>query len=155
MKQTDICILTHFRRNGRIRLTELSKKTKLPVSTIYDRLKLHLHKGAILRYTTLLNFEKIGYATRAYILLSVDAAEKEKLFTHLKNHPNVNSLFRINNSWNVLMECVFKDMIALETFVEQLESMFHIKQKQVHYVLDEVMREGFLTDPKLAESLLT
>ncbi len=154
MKQTDIVILTHLRQQGRVPLTALSRKTKLPVSTIYDRLKLHLHKGAILRYTTLLNFEKIGYATRAYILLAVDAADKEKLFSHLKNHPNVNSLFRINNSWNVLMECVFKDMIALETFIEQLESAFKVKQKQVHYVLDEVMREGFLHDPKLAPSLL-
>ena len=153
MKKTDIKILTQLRIDGRIPLTELAKKTGLPVSTIHDRIRQNIDNG-VLKPSILLRFEKIGFTTRAYIFLSVEQAEKEKLLQHLKYSPYVNSLFRINNGWNVMMECVFKDMHSLEDFLELLESKFQIKQKQVHYVLDELKREGFLTQPELAEAML-
>lgn len=44
------------------------------------------------------------------------------------------------------MECVFKDMYSLESFIENLESTFTVKQKQVLYVLDELKREMFFSD---------
>jgi len=152
MKKTDIKILTQLRINGRIRLTELSSIARLPVSTIHDRLKTQMKQGA-LRPTVLIDFEKIGFRAKAHILISVETAEKEKLALYLKAHANVNSLYRINNGWNILMECVFKDMYSLETFLDELENKFQIKQKQVNYVMDELKREGFMTDIEQAEKL--
>ncbi len=142
MKKTDIQIISQLRQNGRASLTELSRKTKLPVTTIHDRLKCST-ETELLKPTVLLNFDKIGYSTKAHILLTVEPAEKDKLLAHLNVHPNVNSLFKINNGWHIMMESVFKDMIALEAFIEEIENKFHIKQKQVHYVLEELRREGF------------
>lgn len=153
MKKTDLHIISQLRINGRMPLTEIAQKTKLPVSTVHDRLKQYRRKKW-LTFSALPDYAKIGFSTRAYLLLSVEPTEKEKLFQHLEKHPNVNSLFRINNGWNAIIECIFKDMPAMEDFVENLENKFHIKQKQVHYVLDELKREGFLTDPDYAEMLI-
>ena len=154
MKKIDIQIISHLRKDGRMPLTELSRDTELPVSTIHDRLKQHV-KNKLLKPTVLLSFDKLGFNTRAHILLAVEHLEKEKIFAHLQKNPHVNSLYRINNGWNILMECIFKDMPSLEDFVEKLENTFHIKQKQVHYILDELKREGFLAQPELAEALLS
>lgn len=152
MKKTDIHIITQLRINGRMPLTEIASKTKLPVSTVHDRLKQYKRKKW-LKFSAMPAYEKIGFSTRAYILLSVEPAEKEQLFKHLTGHTNVNSLFRINNGWNVIMECIFKNMPAMENFVEKLESTFHIKQKEVHYILEELKSEGFMTNPRDANSL--
>ncbi len=152
MKKTEIKILTYLRADGRTPLTTLSRKLKLPVSTIHGRLKSCIETGLV-KPSVLLNFEKIGFDTRAYIMLTVDPNEKEKIFTQLQEHPNVNSLFRINNGWNLIMECIFKDMPSLENFVEKLEQTYHIKQKQVHYELEELKREGFLARPEQAEKI--
>ena len=153
MKKTDIKVLVNLRTDGRVPLTELSRKTNLPVSTIHDRLRKNIQSGLI-KPTILFNFDKLGFDTRAHILLSVEPAEKEKLLAHLKEHPNVNSLFRINNGWNVVIECIFKNMTESENFVEKLEQEFQIKQKEVHYVLEELKREGFLTRQDQAEKIL-
>jgi Lrp/AsnC family transcriptional regulator for asnA, asnC and gidA len=154
MKKTEITILSHLRQDGRIALTELSRKTKLPVSTIYDRLR-HGIKEKIIKPSALINFEKLGFATRAQIVLAAENTERDKLFEYLNAHPNVNSLYRINNGWNVLMECVFKNMHSLENFVEQIESTFRIKQKEIHYILEEIKREGCLAKPEQARELLS
>lgn len=154
LKKTEIKIITNLREDGRMPLTELSRKIKLPVSTIHDRLKSTIDAG-IIKPTVLINFEKIGFSTRAHILLTVEPAEKETLLAYLKEHPNVNALYKINNGWSLLMECIFKDMPLLENFVEKIEQKFHIKQKQVHYVLEELKREEFLNKPDQAEKTLT
>lgn len=153
MKKNDIKVITNLRVNGRIPLTELSRKTGLPVSTIHEQLKKKIEQE-MMRPSMLLRFEKLGFDTRAHILLGVEPGEKEKLLAYLAKHQNVNSLFRINSGWTAIMECVFKDMYALESFIETIEGMFTVKQKQVCYVLDELRREAFFSDEILAEGLV-
>ena len=143
MKRTDATVLSAFRTDGRVQLTELSRRTGLPVSTLHERLKRYVEQG-ILKPIALLNFKKVGYDARAHILLSVDPASKDKLHAVLANHPNVNSLYRINNGWHFLLESVFPTMYELELFVEKIEQQFPIKRKEVHYTLDELKRETFL-----------
>ncbi len=153
MKKTDAKLISNLRADGRMPLTSLSKKVGLPVSTLHERLKKVVSKG-VGRPSLLLDFPKLGYSARAFILLAVEHSEKEKLLAHLAKSQYVNSLFRINNGWSALMECVFKDLVALETFIERLENAFQIKRKETYYVLDEVKRESFLNDANLAEDLL-
>ena len=96
---------------------------------------------------------KIGFACRAYILLGVAHSDKDALLKHLEIRQNVNSLFRINNGWTVILEGVFRDMFALEEFIEDIETKFTLKRKEVCYVLDEVKRERFLSDPHFADDV--
>ncbi|MBS3124955.1 Lrp/AsnC family transcriptional regulator [Candidatus Woesearchaeota archaeon] len=152
MKQ-DMNMISALRRNGRIQLAELSRRTNVPISTLHERLKQEIAEGVV-HPSALLNFGKLGFDTRAYILIGVDPAEKDKLLSYLSKHQNVNSLFRINSGWTTLMECVFKDMYALENFIEGVEKQFTIRQKQVCYVLDELRREAFLSDADLLPGLL-
>jgi len=146
MKKTDTVIISALRNNGRVRLTELSRKTGLPVSTLHERLKKYTKEG-LLSPKALLDFAKMGYTGRAQVLLAVEQADREQLFNHLKMHPNVNSLYKINNGWHLLMECIFEDMYALEEFIEGLEHKFPITRKEAHYILGELKREAFYTQP--------
>lgn len=144
MKKNDKPIIAALRANGRIRLTELSKKTGLPISTLHERIKKHAKEG-LLRPSVLLQFDKMGYHARAHILLAAQE-DRDTLFSHLNAHPNVNSLYKINNGWNILLECVFEDMYALEAFVEKLEQDYTITNKEIHYVLSELKRERFFSE---------
>ncbi len=145
MKKTDITILSYLRQNGRMPLTELSRKTGLPISTLHERIKKHI-KNELIKPIALLSFNQLGQTARAHVLLAVEQDDRAKLFSHLEHHPNVNSLFRINNGWNLLAECVFSDMHSLEDFIDKLEHQFKITKKDVHYTLDELKREAFLRE---------
>jgi len=145
MKKSDITILSYLRANGRMPLTELSKKTGLPVSTLHERIKKHIKNGLI-RPSALVSFTQLGQTARAHVFLAVEQQDRAKLFSHLDYHPNINSLFRINNGWNLLAECVFCDMHSLEDFIDKLEHQFKITKKEIHYTLDELKREAFLRD---------
>lgn len=152
MKKSDITILSHLRANGRVPLTELSRKTGLPISTLHERIKKHIKNGLIFP-SALVSFTQLGQTARAHVFLAADQKDRAQLFNHLENHPNVNSLFRINNGWNLLSECIFTDMHSLEDFIDKLEQTFKITKKEVHYTLDELKREAFLKDPTVSQSL--
>jgi DNA-binding Lrp family transcriptional regulator len=134
-------ILEHFRKNSRISLTELSKRTKIPVSTLFEKLKLFEDELIIKKHTSLLDFPQLGYDVRTQVL--IEANNKEELQVFLKKHPKINSVFRINNGFDFLIEAVFTNMGELDAFLKELGNQ-KVKKTKEYFVLEDVKREGFM-----------
>jgi DNA-binding Lrp family transcriptional regulator len=146
MNKNDFLIISHLRRDARESLTKMAKKTNLPISTIYDKLKAH-EKEIIKKHTCLLDFVCLGFNAKANIMLKVEKSERAELRNFLLKHQNVNSAYKISNSYDFLLEVVFRNIKDLEDFVENIESKFKIKDKQVYFVVEDLKREAFLSDP--------
>jgi hypothetical protein len=128
----------------------MSKKIHMPISTIYDRLKMS--EGSLIKkHTTIIDFAKIGFYTRANLMLRVSHEEKDSLKEFLMRHHIINSVFQINNGYDFLAEGIFKHIKELEDFMEIVESKFKLEAKQVYYIVDELKRETFLSDRQLIE----
>jgi DNA-binding Lrp family transcriptional regulator len=127
-------------------LTNISRKTSIPVSTIFDKLKAH-ENGTIKKHTSIVDFSLLVYGTRANIALKVNKEEKEELKRFLMKDTNVNSFYRINNGYDYLIEAIFKNILELEDFCEKLDENFKIKTKQIYYIIEDLKREEFLADP--------
>lgn len=147
MDGDDLALLAQLRKNSRVKMTRMSRELDIPVSTIFERLKGPL-RNYIKRFTCLLNNSEIGFSSRATLILKVDKEQKEDIRAFLEKHPNVNSLYRINNGYDFLLDSIFKQMRDLEEFIEQLEKSYKIKQKEVYFIIDEIKQEGFLADPQ-------
>ncbi len=144
----DLLIVSNLRQNARQTLTRMSRKTRIPISTIYDRLKYH-EEGLIKRHTSLLDFSKLGYATRATVLIKVSREQRDAIRDFLLKSSCVNTLMKINNDFDFFFEVIFKQIRELEDFIEEMEEQFKIRSKKVFYIIDELKREGFLSDPML------
>lgn len=152
MDRKEAMIISSLRQNAREKLTSLSRKTGTPVSTIYERIK-HQEQNIIKKFTALLNFNSLGYSCRANICILARKETKEQLGTYLMKHQNVNSLYRINNGFDFLLEVIFRDIRELENFLETIDEKFKMKEKQVHYIIDDLVRENFMCQPELTEIL--
>lgn len=153
LKSKDVVIMSHLRQNSREQLTVLARKTGIPVSTIFDRVKLKA-AGLIQRHTALIDFAMLGFATRAQVMLKAGKNDKEKLQQHLNKCLNVNNLYKVNNGYDFLVEFVCKDLKEMEEFLDQIDSRFVIKSKEVHYIVEDLRREAFLSDPQTLELVL-
>lgn len=145
MRPTDMKILQHIRRNARMNLTTLSRKTGIPISTIFDRLRAQ-QGGLITRFTALVDFGKLGYPIRAKVFLKVDAQHRAQLRAYLSVHERVNSLWRINNGFDFLAECLFTNIREVEEFLEAVEMKFPILDKHVYHVIEDVVREKVMAE---------
>lgn len=141
IKENDLKIISLLRKNSREKITNISRKTKIPVSTVYDKIRSH-EKKLIKKNTSLLDFSKLGYNLRVHFLLRTSQREKIEQFS--LQHNNVNSVFRIDGDYDYSMDCIFRNMAEVQSFLGYVNSNFAIEKMSVCYVLDEIVREKFL-----------
>jgi DNA-binding Lrp family transcriptional regulator len=143
MKDKDLLVLSHLRKNARMPLTKMSRATNIPVSTIFDKLREFEH-SVIQKHTTLMDFKKLGYDLRVNLLFKVPRTCREAFQLFLLKSPKVNSVFRINNGYDYLVEGVFRNMKDLYEFSEQIDQ-YKIEAKQDFFILEDIKREEFLS----------
>lgn len=150
MDRRDIVIMAYLRQNARETLTKLSRMTQIPVSTIFDKLR-NIEDYAVKKHTTLLDFDKLGYSVRATMFLVIKKERKNDAASFLLTHQNVNNLLRINNGYDFMVEVVFKNINDLELFRESLDEKFGIKNSQTYFIIEDIKREAFLSNPELVD----
>jgi len=136
-------ILSFLRKDARIPLTSVSKKTSIPVSTLHEMVKNNL-RGSIKKKTVILDFEKLGYNARANVLLKVKKQDRDELKEYLTKNKHTNSLQGISNGYDFLAEFIFQDFKEMESFFETLDDNFTILDKKKYYVMEEIKNESFL-----------
>ena len=141
----DLLLLSQLRRNAREKLTAISRRTNIPVSTIHEKIKGY-NKHLVKKHTVLLDFPKLGYQCRAKVLVSAPKEHKQALKEHFEKHANVNSAYKINNGYTYMLDVIFHNLDQLDTFLDDLENDYDVKDTQTYYIIDELKREGFLTD---------
>ncbi|MBD3208858.1 Lrp/AsnC family transcriptional regulator [Candidatus Woesearchaeota archaeon] len=142
-REKELLLLSHFRDNARESLTRISRKTSIPVSTIFDKLR-HYEEDYIEKHTSLLDFRKLGFDVKAQLLFRIDKEQREAFKGFLLRHPRVNSVFRINNGFDYLVEAVFTSMHDLDGFFEETNKR-GVTARQEYFVLQDVVREAFLS----------
>lgn len=145
MELKEEILLTYLRKDGRMPLTQMSKESGVAISTLHDRLR---KTACIMKVTALLNFTRLGYFTKAHIFLKAHKLYRDQLFSYLMEHYHVNNLYKINNGYDFLLECVFKDLRDLEDFLQELDDKFKVTAPIVHYIISDLKREGFYSDTK-------
>lgn len=153
IKTTDLALICNLRSDARTTLTELSRRTKVPISTVFDKLRNYENRF-ILKHTALLDFNKFGFFARAHVILKVGKRQVELVKRYLSEHPNVNCLYKINNGFDFQVELIFRHMNHLEDFLDTLCSKFTIRQKVVYYLLDDIKRESFMTNLQTSQLVL-
>ena len=138
-------ILSLLRENSRISLTEVAKKTHVPVSTLHEMVKSNF-KGSITKKTILLDFDKVGFPARANLLLKVKKEQREKMKSYLRANPHTNTIYSVSNGFDFSAEFVFRDFKEMELFFEEMDEKFDIIDKKKCYVMEELKREGFMAN---------
>lgn len=136
-------ILNELRKNARVSLLEVAKKTNIPLSTLYDKIK-NYDKGPIKRHTILIDFPILGYHARKLIALKIAKESRQNIQNYLAKHPNVNSLYRINSGFDYLAEIIANNSMEIQEIVEEIEAQKGILGKKCFDVIDELKKEEFV-----------
>jgi DNA-binding Lrp family transcriptional regulator len=143
MKPKELTVVRQLRSNARETLTKMSRKTGIPVSTIYEWLK-GFEDNVITKHTCLLDFRQLGYDLRVTMLVKTPGDIKQDIQRFLQTHHRVNTVYRINNGYDFLAEVLFRTMAELQEFLDTLD-LKGITERKEYYILDEISREAFLS----------
>ena len=152
ISKKDAEIISHLRNNARKKITHISREMNIPVTTIYDRVRINENKF-VKKHVTLLDFSKLGLHAKASIAIKVNRDSRETLQQFLMEHPNVNSLYKTDFGTDFLAETVFRNTGELMNFQEELEEKFKVNDIKIFNVIEELKKEDFLTKKEHFEVL--
>ncbi len=112
LKQKDALLLEALQENGRAGLKELSKASKMPMSTVHDRLKSLEEEGVIKKYAAILEGEKVGARATAFVLLGLryhtaegkSVSTQKEVAERIAKMPEVQEAHIITGEWDMLLK---------------------------------------------------
>lgn len=86
VNERDLLTVYSLRKDARMRLTDVGRAIRVPVSTIFDRIRTYEGNGLVRKYASLVRFDRLGFHAQALIVFSANKKEREKLFQFLNRH---------------------------------------------------------------------
>ena len=105
----DKLILSELQKDSRLSVRELSKRTKVPATTVHDRIRRMVNSSVIKKFTTILDHEKVGLSTTAIILVKRAVGRKGKIkHEHigetLAKLPEVQEVYVVTGEWDAILK---------------------------------------------------
>lgn len=138
---TDITILKQLAPNARISLTDIQKKTRIPIHTAAYRIKILEKKKIILGYKPKLDVEKLGYQWHLLLLKfqSIPEKRKNEFIYFCENHKSIYYITRTIGLYNLMLDVHVKTNDDFRELILELRDKFSdvVKLYESIVVFDE------------------
>jgi len=144
LNEKDTQILTVLKDNAKLTTSQISKLTRIPITTIHNRIKKLEKERIIKNYTLNLDYEKLGKPLKAYILVSVTPLSHKKLSQEdigkkIKSYENVETVDIVTGATDLLVQVRAENMKELNQFItNKLRNIEDIDKTETMMGLEEI-----------------
>jgi Lrp/AsnC family transcriptional regulator for asnA, asnC and gidA len=114
----DMKIINLLQRDARIPYVEIAKTLGVNEATVRKRIIKLKAEGIIERFTTILDYHKLGRAIKTFVGLRIQPTKLKEITDHLSVNPDIHVLYRTSGDMDVLAEVIFEKMEDLNQFLE-------------------------------------
>ena len=118
MDNIDTAILYCLKENGRVTASEISKKVKLSIPAVAERIRKLEQNSIIQKYTIKLDRRQTGQKLLAFIFVNIDKTEHINSFrSQITVLPDVLECHHLAGAYDYLLKVSVSDTDALESFL--------------------------------------
>lgn len=145
LDKKDSTILAALKENAKLSTQQIAKRTRIPITTVHNRIKKLEKEGIVKGYTVVLDNKKIGKPLAAYILITVDykllkeiKKSQYELAQQLLKNPAVESSAMITGASDIIIKVRCGSIDELNEFVTiYLRNVEGVEKTQTAIVLNE------------------
>lgn len=139
MKHTHVNrLLLHLRTNARKASAAIAREENIATSTIFDQLTLLEKQTIIIKHTSLIDNNKLGYPFR----LAIYCTHTQTLINTLAQEEHTNNLLLLNNG-KCYIDAIFKDIAEQDAYLNAIERE-GASIEQTHSIISIVAEEQWL-----------
>ncbi|MFH1316534.1 MAG: Lrp/AsnC family transcriptional regulator [Candidatus Woesearchaeota archaeon] len=116
-------IIEVLRKDSRISIRDIAKKTQLRPSTVHDRIKKLVRDKVIEKFTLKLNNKAVG---ENFIVFMLIKSEKEIPNDYLNSNKHIKEVFGVTGEYDVFLKLKFKDIEEFNDFVLGFRKRFQL-----------------------------
>lgn len=142
--QKNVKILNLIQNNSKMSINEMSEKTGIPITTIFERIKKMEKENLIQGYKTLLNPEAINLSFTAFVFVRVKSPSfDESIMNKIKDIPFVLELHEVAGDYSYLAKvCAEGPLHLSEILKEHFGTIPGVVNTNSHIVLKTALTNG-------------
>ena len=109
----DSKIIEELRKNSRLSIREIARKTQLKPSTVHQRIQKLISEKVIERFTLKLNNREAEENFIVFILVKADRELDNRLFSD----PHIKEVFGITGEYDLLLKLKFRDIEEFNSYL--------------------------------------
>lgn len=134
-------ILNILVENSRLSLRQISKKIKVSAATVMHRIRKLEKSGAIKKYTTKLDYEKIGYDVEVMIEIRVSKGKLFEVERKIAAHPNVFAVYDVTGAFDAVILARFPTRRQMDNFLKKLQTYEFVERTETKLILNTIKEE--------------
>ena len=142
LEETDKKILNAIIENSRLSLRQIAKKIGVSVATVMHHLQ-NLEKDKIInRYTSNINYEKIGYDIEVLIEMRISKGRLLDVEKKIASHPNVFAIYDITGAFDAAILARFKTRRQMDNFLKKIQTYEFVERTETKLILKTIKEEN-------------
>jgi DNA-binding Lrp family transcriptional regulator len=143
--ETSKKVLEEYLKDSTQSFREIARKIEVSSGTVASRVKDMEEKGIIKKYTTLLDYEKLGYELTAVTEIIVSEGMMIEVGENISKIRQTIGVYNVTGDSDILVIAKFKSRQDLSDFTKTILKMAHVVRTRTHVVLNTLKEEQSLS----------
>ncbi len=139
--ETSRKVLTEYLQDSRQSFREVARKIGVSSGTVASRIKEMEEKEIIKKYTTLLDYEKLGYELTTVTEVTVSEGMMIEVGCEISKITNTMGVYNITGDSDILVIAKFKFRMDLSNFTKKILKMRNVVRTKTHVVLNTLKED--------------
>jgi Lrp/AsnC family leucine-responsive transcriptional regulator len=161
LDKKDLKILSIIQKNCQLTSREIAKKIGSPITTVFSKIKRMEKIGIIKGYRAIVDPNKLGFSTTAFILASVSYTIKNEngglsqrdIANEIAKFPEVQEIHIITGDWDLMIKVKAENVDKMGKFVIDKLRLVKGIEKTLTCVVFETIKETTEVPINLIENL--
>lgn len=136
--ETDKRLLDVLLSDSRLSYRQIASRTGVSAATVMNRIKKLEKEGTIKSYTTVLDYEKLGYDIDAIINMKISKGKLFEVERKIAHHHSVAAVFDITGDFDSTIIAKFKNRRALDIFLKKIQTYEFVEGTNTTLVLNTI-----------------
>jgi DNA-binding Lrp family transcriptional regulator len=142
LEETDKKILNILTDNSRLSLRQIAKKANVSVATVMHHIKKLEEEKIINKYTTKLDYERIGYDIEVIIEVRISKGKLFEVERRIASHPNVFAIYDITGDFDAVILARFQTRRQMDNFLKRIQTYEFVERTETKLVLNTIKEEN-------------
>jgi len=138
LDNVDKDILNELMVDSRHSYRDLAKKAKVSVATAMNRAKKLEKEKIIKRYTTIIDYDKIGYDLEVMIEVRISKGKLFNVEKEIASHPNVFAVYDITGDFDATIFARFKNRRQMDNFLKKIQTYDFVERTNTRIILNTI-----------------
>ncbi len=134
-------VLAEYLQDSRQSFREVARKIGISSGTVASRIKEMEESGVIKKYTTLLNYEKLGFELTAVTEITVSEGMMIEVGNEISKIDHTVGVYNVTGDSDILVIAKFRSRATLSDFTKTILKMEHVVRTKTHVVLNTLKED--------------